>query len=34
MVPELVIRQMTRAELDLLVEWTADEGWNPGLNDA
>jgi len=34
MVPELVIRPMTRAELDTLVEWAADEGWNPGLNDA
>jgi len=34
MVPELVIREMTRAELDTLVEWAADEGWNPGNNDA
>ncbi|MGA7982704.1 MAG: GNAT family N-acetyltransferase [Chromatiaceae bacterium] len=34
MVPELVIRQMTRTELDTLVEWAANEGWNPGLNDA
>jgi GNAT superfamily N-acetyltransferase len=33
MVPELVIRPMTRAELDTLVEWAAGEGWNPGLND-
>ena len=32
--PELVIREMTRAELDTLVGWAADEGWNPGLNDA
>ena len=31
---ELVIRQMTRAELDTLVEWAAAEGWNPGLDDA
>lgn len=31
---ELVIRQMTRAELDLLVGWAAEEGWNPGLHDA
>lgn len=31
---ELVIRQMTRAELDRLVGWAADEGWNPGLHDA
>ena len=25
---------MARAELDVLVTWAADEGWNPGLNDA
>jgi hypothetical protein len=25
---------MTRAELDLAVEWAAGEGWNPGLSDA
>jgi len=25
---------MTRAELDLAVEWAAAEGWNPGLHDA
>ncbi|HEY7246096.1 MAG TPA: GNAT family N-acetyltransferase [Xanthobacteraceae bacterium] len=31
---ELVVRAMTRAELDTLVEWAAAEGWNPGLNDA
>jgi hypothetical protein len=34
MVPELVIRGMTRAELDTLVEWAAGEGWSPGLADA
>jgi len=34
MAHELVIRGMTRAELDTLVEWAADEGWNPGENDA
>jgi GNAT superfamily N-acetyltransferase len=34
MTPELVIRQMTRPELDTLVEWAASEGWNPGRNDA
>ncbi len=33
MIRELVIRAMTRAELDALVEWAAAEGWNPGLND-
>ena len=32
--PELVIRQMRRDELDVLVEWAAEEGWNPGLSDA
>lgn len=28
------IRAMTRAEVDLAVEWAAREGWNPGLADA
>ena len=31
---ELVIRNMTRPEVDELVEWAAREGWNPGLHDA
>src|SRR5215831_398085 len=31
---ELVIRAMTRPELDVLVDWAANEGWNPGNNDA
>lgn len=31
---DLVIRKMTRAELDQLVGWAAREGWNPGLHDA
>ncbi|WP_044874374.1 GNAT family N-acetyltransferase [Pseudomonas sp. LFM046] len=30
----LVIRDMTRPELDELVGWAAREGWNPGLHDA
>ena len=34
MFPDLAIREMRRAELDTLVEWAADEGWNPGRNDA
>jgi len=34
MTSELVIRQMTRPELDTLVEWAAAEGWNPGRHDA
>jgi ribosomal protein S18 acetylase RimI-like enzyme len=28
------IRPMRRDELDVLVEWAAAEGWNPGLDDA
>jgi len=28
------IRPMTRAELDLVIDWAAIEGWNPGLADA
>lgn len=31
---ELVIRNMARLELDELVSWAAQEGWNPGLHDA
>jgi GNAT superfamily N-acetyltransferase len=31
---DLAIRNMTRAELDTLVDWAAREGWNPGLHDA
>lgn len=31
---ELVIRSMTRSEVDELVDWAASEGWNPGLHDA
>lgn len=28
------IRTMTRSEVDLAVDWAAEEGWNPGLHDA
>ncbi len=28
------IRTMSREEIDLAIEWAAEEGWNPGLNDA
>ena len=28
------IRHMVEAEIDLAVEWAAQEGWNPGINDA
>ncbi|MCP3881559.1 MAG: GNAT family N-acetyltransferase [Sulfitobacter sp.] len=31
---DLNIRNMTRSEVDQLVAWAADEGWNPGLHDA
>jgi len=31
---EILIRNMTRAEVDELVDWAAQEGWNPGLHDA
>ena len=31
---QIHIRNMTRAELDVIVEWAANEGWNPGLHDA
>ncbi|MDA7088477.1 GNAT family N-acetyltransferase [Pseudomonas sp. SA3-5] len=28
------IRTMTRAEVDLAIDWAAAEGWNPGVHDA
>lgn len=31
---EPILRQMSRLELDVLVDWAAAEGWNPGLHDA
>jgi hypothetical protein len=31
---EITVRAMSRSELDLAVEWAAQEGWNPGLADA
>jgi GNAT superfamily N-acetyltransferase len=34
MASELSIRNMTRAEVNELVDWAAAEGWNPGLHDA
>ena len=30
---DFIIRPMTRAELDLGIDWAAGEGWNPGLHD-
>ena len=34
MTDRLTIRPMTRQEVDHLVSWAAEEGWNPGLHDA
>lgn len=35
MTPEpMLIRPMHAQELDTVLDWAADEGWNPGLNDA
>lgn len=31
---QLRVRKMTRDELDLCLEWAAEQGWNPGLHDA
>ncbi|MFO1101685.1 MAG: GNAT family N-acetyltransferase [Methylocystis sp.] len=31
---DLVIRRMSRTELDVALDWAAAEGWNPGLHDA
>lgn len=28
------VRTMTRKDLDLAIDWAAEEGWNPGLHDA
>ncbi len=30
----LLIRTMSRSEFDILIDWAAKEGWNPGLYDA
>lgn len=29
-----IFRNATRADLDILLDWAAQEGWNPGLDDA
>ncbi|MEN6391619.1 MAG: GNAT family N-acetyltransferase [Syntrophomonas sp.] len=34
MTNDYVIRNMSRSDLDIAVDWAAAEGWNPGLNDA
>ncbi len=31
---DYIMRTATRDELDLLIDWAAAEGWNPGLHDA
>ncbi len=28
------VKKMERGDLDLVLDWAAEEGWNPGLNDA
>lgn len=30
----MTIRTMTLDDLDLVLQWAAEEGWNPGLDDA
>lgn len=32
--PPFTVRPMTRPELGLALDWAAQEGWNPGLDDA
>lgn len=34
MVEQITMRPMSRQEVDLLVDWAAQEDWNPGLHDA
>lgn len=29
-----IIRKASRADLDTMIDWAANEGWNPGLDDA
>lgn len=31
---DVIVRQMTRDEFTLAIEWAAQEGWNPGVHDA
>ncbi|NOU51456.1 GNAT family N-acetyltransferase [Pseudoalteromonas sp. JBTF-M23] len=31
---QLIIKTMSKADLEVAVEWAAQEGWNPGLSDA
>ncbi len=32
--PEYIMRKAKRDEIDLFIDWAADEGWNPGRYDA
>ena len=32
--PEYSISSMTRNDIDIAIDWAANEGWNPGLHDA
>lgn len=34
MAEPITMRPMTRQEVDILVDWAVQEGWNPGLHDA
>ncbi len=31
---DITITQMTQSEIEIAIEWTQKEGWNPGLHDA
>jgi hypothetical protein len=31
---EMIVRVMTRGEVEVALDWAASEGWNPGLHDA
>ena len=31
---DYTIRTMTRREVDIVIDWAAEEGWNPGMHDA
>ena len=31
---DFIVRNITRSELDTIIDWAAKEGWNPGLHDA
>jgi GNAT superfamily N-acetyltransferase len=34
MIADLKVRNLTKDEVSLIVDWAAEEGWNPGINDA